>query len=359
MLDSAPLIVAHEMGCFARHGVKVTLTREAGWAGIRERLLHAEIDGAQMHASMAFAIHCGIGGVARTSLTGLVLHSSGSAITLSNELWELGVRDAPSLRQAMEARRGARKFVFAHDCALSPHHHILRHWLRSGGIDPERDLRLVVVPPPLLLHALLDGFIDGYCTGEPWSSLALATGKTWSPPACADQPGAQDAENVFLVLHKFAQQHPDEHLAMLTALIEACHHCDRPENRPAIIRLLARKEYLDVPASALANCLSESAGAGRPIRTPKDAGASERHNANAPTRERGRSIYKQIARNGLARNCPAFRRDATRRIFREDLYQQALANTLLPNPFPPTPIASLRRTGTTKLPSTHDVALRV
>ncbi len=356
-IDSAPLIVAHELGGFARQGVKISLSREAGWASLREKILHAELDGALAHASVAFAIHCGIGMVARSCVTGLVLNHSGSAITLSNELRDLGVRDARSLRGVIEAHRRARVFVFAHTFALSPQHEALRRWLRSGGIDPEHDVRLVVVPPPLMLHNLQDGFVDGFCASEPWSAMALATRQAWSPPDSASN-GPARPENVFLVLHEFAQRFPEEHLAMLAALIEACHYCEQIENRPAIVRLLAGRDYLDVPESALEKSLPAPSAASRSNRPAKDSAARHGRSAGAPSPERGRWVHKHIARNGLARDCTAFRRDVTRRLFREDLFRQAFTNThLAGHPAPADSNKSRRHDDAT--PANPALALRV
>jgi len=106
-IDCAILIAAQELGLFRKHGLDVRLSREVGWATIREKLLHEELDAAAAHASMLFSIYCGLGVVRRPYLTGMLLGFNGSAITLSNKLWDLGVRDAASLGRVVRERNAA------------------------------------------------------------------------------------------------------------------------------------------------------------------------------------------------------------------------------------------------------------
>ena len=109
-IDCAVLIAAQELGLFRKFGLTVRLRREVGWATIREKLLHEELDAAAAHASMLFSIYCGIGVVRRSCLTGLLLGFNGSAITLSKELWEMGVRDATTLAEVIREVEGQTHF---------------------------------------------------------------------------------------------------------------------------------------------------------------------------------------------------------------------------------------------------------
>ncbi len=175
-IDCAVLVAAQELGLFRRHGLDVRLSREVGWTTIREKLLHEELDAAVTHASMLFSIYCGIGVVRRSCLSGLLLGRNGSAITLATEFWERGVRDAASLGKVIHELQGRRHFTFGVVQELSSQNFNLRKWLRSGGIDPDRDVRVGVIPSALMHGMLRAGHLDGYCVAEPWNSAAALDG---------------------------------------------------------------------------------------------------------------------------------------------------------------------------------------
>ena len=332
MIDAAVLIVAKELNLFAKYGLKVKLSREVGWASVRERLLHEELDAAHAPASMALAIRCGIGVVARQVVTGFVMALNGSAITLSNELWELGVRDARSLA-AVVAREKTRTFTFGAVLELSTQHYNLRRWLKSGGIDPDRDVRLVMMPSPLMHRRMQRGDIDGYCVGEPWNSMLAINGEGWIAATSAELQPLQ-VEKVLLVTGRFAETH--EHLAMIAALIEAARFCQNPANRMELVRILAQPCYLDVPEAAIANSLRGPLFTGREMRSVPEMILFSGRGVNVPDRAKGRAVFKDIAALGVTAGNTAFRPDAIGRIFRQDLYQQALQLVNGPTSLKPT-----------------------
>jgi ABC-type nitrate/sulfonate/bicarbonate transport system substrate-binding protein len=322
MIDCAPLIVAQELGLFAKHGTSVRLTRELGWATIREKLLHQELDAAHAPASMAFAIHCGIGVVPRPCVAGMVMSLNGSAITLSHELRKLGVRNAVTLKQLIDRERDRRTFHFGAVLDLSTQNYNLRTWLKAGGIDPDVDVQITVVPPPLVHRALADRHLDGYCVAEPWNSLAVHEGTGWIVET-ASNVAPRHPEKVFLVLEKFAKDRSKEFRALLAALIEASIFCEQPANRKELIRILAQPCYLDVPARILENSLLGPLSTGYEERDASNFIIFHRDNASAPTRSQGWKVFNQIREAGRARACRRFRPDVISRIFREDLYQEA------------------------------------
>ena len=171
--DSAPLIIAKEVGLFSKYGLSVELSRELGWATIRDKIIFGELDAAHALAAMPVATTFGIGSIACETLTGLVLNLNGNAITLSNEMWNRGVRDLKALRHEVFQTRGSRTYTFGVVSPFSSHNFLLRQWLVSGGINPDRDVRIVIVPPPQMYINLKAGHLDGYCVGEPWNSVAV------------------------------------------------------------------------------------------------------------------------------------------------------------------------------------------
>ena len=325
MIDCAPLIAAKELGLFAKHGVDVTLRKEIGWATIREKLLHGELQAAHAPASMGFVIRCGISSLARPCVTGFVLSLNGSAITLSKELHERGARDSASLARLIAEDRQKRTYTFGAVLEYSTQNYNLRAWLRAGGIDPDRDVRIQIIPSPLIHEALIDGHIDGFCVAEPWNSVAVAADAGWIATSTADLAPLQP-EKVLLALEEFAEGERDTHCAILAALIEASIFCEATANRPELVRMLAQPEYVGVPESILARSLlapqAEGIAPGR-----GGAGFISYHDneASVPTRKKGRVIYDYVKAQPASRDCQSLKPDIIGRIFREDLYREAEA----------------------------------
>ena len=169
--------MAQQLGLFEKHGIEVVLTREVGWATIRDKIIYGELDAAHAPAGMLVAVTAGIGAVKTDCITGLVLNLHGNAITISQKLWQEGVRDGKTLYDLISHRRDRLTFgmVYPH----SSHAFMLRNWLRSMRIDPDRDIQLVVVPPAQVFANLRAGHLDGYCAGEPWNSLAVMSNAGW------------------------------------------------------------------------------------------------------------------------------------------------------------------------------------
>ncbi len=341
MIDCAVLIAANELGLFEKHGLDVTLSREVGWATIREKLLHDELHAVHAPASMGFVVRCGIGVVPRPCLTAFVLSLNGSAITLSKELWERGVRDAASLRAVIVADRGQRTYSFGAVLEFSTQNYNLRRWLRSGGIDPDRDVRIPIIPSPVIHRGLLDGYLDGYCVAEPWNSIAVEQGAGWIAATAAQIEAAQP-EKVLLVLEEFAEQRAEEHLAMVAALVEASIFCELPANRPALVRMLAHSRYLDVSESVLARSLIGPLEMGHARAEVDDFVTYHRSGANVPDRAKGRRVFNDVRAHPSAQDCRALRPDVIGRVFREDLYHRAVALTGPRESATPTPRPSAR-----------------
>jgi ABC-type nitrate/sulfonate/bicarbonate transport system substrate-binding protein len=330
------LIAAQELGLFRKHGLEVRLSREVGWTTIREKLLHEELDAAATHASMLFSIYCGIGVVRRSCLSGLLLGRNGSAITLATEFWNLGVRDAASLGKVIHEFKGRRNFTFGVVQELSSQNFNLRKWLRSGGIDPDNDVRVVVIPSALMHDMLRAGHLDGYCVAEPWNSAAAMDGTGWMITTTSEiEPN--HPEKVLLVLQEFAEKREEEHLRMIVALIEASQFCDVPENRPELARMLAQPGYFDLDKKLLMNTLVGPFEFGQGRRPVENFMIYDAFQAGAPTRATGKWVFDLVRNLGGNGSHPALRSDIIPKIFREDIFKKAakLAGAL--NGRPPTP----------------------
>lgn len=322
LADCAPLVMARELGLFAQHGIEVELHREVGWATIRDKILYGELEAAHAPAGLVIAGSCGLGSVRTDCLTGLVLNLHGDAITLSAELWTRGVRDGASLRE--EVGRRGEPLTFGVVSQYSSHNFLLRRWLRSHGIEPERDVRIVVVPPSQVASNLKAGHLDGYCVGEPYNSLAVLMKIGWcvaiSPELAPGHP-----EKVLMVRKDFAECSEREHLALIAVLVEACRFCDRPENRERITETLAQSHYVNVPICALqmSLCGTFDFGNGRVEKVP-DFHVFARGNANEPTLEKANWVIANLHSAGLLEDPAEVPAEHADRWFRADIHRQAL-----------------------------------
>ncbi|EEF60112.1 CmpA/NrtA family ABC transporter substrate-binding protein [Pedosphaera parvula] len=323
LTDCAPLAIARELGLFSKYNLEVHLRRELGWATIRDKIIHGELDAAHALAGMPFAATLGLGSVACECVTGLVLGLNGNAITLSRELWENGVRDAKSLREVMTRLRGRKVFTFGIPFPFSSHNFLLRHWLSSSGIDPQKDVQIVVVPPPQMFANLKAGNLDGYCVGEPWNSIAVQNRIGW----CADTSvglAPNHPEKVLMVRSRFAADRATEHLALIASLIEACTYCDQPENADHVINVLSRPEYLNIPAASLRRSITGPFDFGHG-RTEKVPGFQifHRDGANEPSAEKAGWVLKTMHQTGVIPNRSLIPSASIPKVFRSDIYQKA------------------------------------
>jgi len=297
LVDCAPLVAAQALGLFAAHGVSVELSWQLGWANVREGIHYRQFDCAHAIAGLVFAMRAGTGAASTPVFAPFVLNLHGNAITLSRGLRRSGVQDAAGLGKYVRSQSG-QALTFAAVSRYSTHYFLLRGWLAQGGLDPDKDVRLVILPPRLMPECLEAGLIDGFCSGEPWNSLAINAGTGWCPAVSSElAPG--HAEKVLLVHEQFAAESPDRLTRLLAALSEACRWCDGPQNRPQLARMLAETGHFPgcaVLEMSLAGPFPDGTGAER------DAGSFyifHREDANRPTAERGAWILNEMLRHGV------------------------------------------------------------
>ncbi len=265
LADAAPLFVARECGFFTGQGLNVELTVEASWAGLRDKLAAGMLDAAQLLAPMPLAAQLGVDRLGVPMETALTLSRNGNAITVSKALFEQLDAPAPepiatgaALKRVIDADRaaGRPRRTFAHVFPFSTHHYLLRDWLADAGIDPDRNVSLVVVPPPLVLKALRDGRIDGYCVGAPWGYAAEVEGIGRRLLATHTiRPGC--AEKVLGVTGDWVRQHGSEHLALVAALIEAGRWLEHPGHRAEAAQMLIDARLIQAPDACVRDALSD------------------------------------------------------------------------------------------------------
>lgn len=325
LVDCAPLIVAEAQGFFRSRGLRVRLRREAGWATIRDKVIYGELDAAPALAGMVLAATLGLGGRPPVPcLTALVLSLQGNAITLSRRLHDLGVTDGHQLRRHLAQRTSPEPLTLGTVFASSAHTWLLHRWLADHGMHPQRDVRIVVVPPPQMARSLRAGHIDGYCAGEPWNSLAVQSG-AGVVVATSAELARRHVEKVLMVRSAFAEFRAPEHEALVAALQQACQYCQAPGNRAEMTALLARPEVLGLPAAVVACSLQ-----GTFQRHPHSDSAEDNLIifAGGTTNEPDRAKYLEVCEQlRFIRVIDRSQEAATEGCFRPDLYEAAAGRT--------------------------------
>ncbi|MGB0537807.1 MAG: CmpA/NrtA family ABC transporter substrate-binding protein [Alloalcanivorax venustensis] len=334
LTDSLPLLAAAQLGFFRDQGLDVTLQEEVSWANIRDKVIVGQFDGAHMLAPMVMASTLGLGGLNKPLIAPYSLNLGGNGMTLSASLYrdlESTTHGRPgpaSLKQLIEQRKLEKlpPLVLAVVFPYSSHNLLLRYWLASAGIDPDRDVTTVVLPPSQMVDHLRLGHIHGFFAGEPWNAVATADGI-----GCCVATGRdiwQNAPNKVLgVTEDWARTNPDTLDALLRALYRAGAWLDG--NRAQAVSLLA--EYLPVDRRALAPALLGHTGY-----RPDTGDAPEpdllvfhRYLANFPWVSHGYWFLNQMARWGWLPGDQDLSAVAAA-CYRPDLYRRALADTPLP-----------------------------
>ncbi|WP_052389078.1 CmpA/NrtA family ABC transporter substrate-binding protein [Belnapia moabensis] len=341
LTDAAPLLAAQELGLFDAVGLRVTLSAEPSWAALRDKLAFGALDAAHLLGPMPIALAAGLTGVRAQVTIAAGLGANGNTITLSNALMqELGrtPRPLPAASFGALVRRrataGRPPLTLAVVFPFSSHNYLLRHWLAQGGLDPDRDLRLTVVPPPMVAQRLAEGEIDGFCAGEPWGShaaalgagrIALSTGDIWP----------NHPEKVLAFNTGYATRDPESATACTAAVIAAARWLDEPGNQAEAVAILRRRAFPKLASAEIAAAFQGTAE-GLPLAAPLRF-----HNATFPRREQAAWFLRQMRRWG---HIPAAVSDSTALApWRQEIWRAAAARLHEAEPpAPPPPPSSPR-----------------
>lgn len=342
LTDCAPLVVAQEKGLFKKHGFEeVKLVREPSWKAIAEGVATRRLDAAQMVAGMPLAMTLGMNppafsdtsGSSQTGVpivTALILSRNGNAITLNKSFYHQGVRTLADLKAAItETPQKSHVMGMVHNASM--HNLILRYWLASGGIDPDLDMTLTVIPPPQMVANLKAGNIDGYCVGEPWNSRAVYEKLGYVIATDLDiWPG--HPEKVLGMREDWVNQNPHTHIALVKALLEACEYCDDRRNREAILELICRPQYVgSAPEYTRPGFLGAyNRGTDEPPQLLPRFNQFHFDNTNCPGRVEGLWVLTQLARWGIT-PFPKNWIEILERVRRVDLFGEAARQLGMPD----------------------------
>ena len=335
LVDAAPLVAAVEHGFAAAEGLELKLVRQASWASLRDHLNLGHIDCAQALAPLPIAAALGIGQVRSRIVVPFVLSRGGNAITFSLKLADeirkanggTSPADAKSWARALAIalRQRAEPVTLAMVYPFSGHNFELRYWLATAGIHPDRDVRLIAIPPPLMVDSLRAGQVDCFCVGAPWNSIAASAG-IGEVVATKSEIFPHGIEKVLAMPERLLQ---DESAcaALLRALAAAARWCDAPANHETLAELLSRPQYLGTDAGQTVRALRGEVKGGT-ARPDPDYLYFSRLDANRPRREEALWLFAQMRRWGQVRGGKTIALRAPEAeaaaVFRPDVYARVL-----------------------------------
>ncbi|MEH2468801.1 ABC-type nitrate/sulfonate/bicarbonate transport system substrate-binding protein [Nitrobacteraceae bacterium AZCC 2161] len=337
LADAAALIVAVDKGFTSAEGLDVTLVREVSWSNVRDKLNIGLFDAAHLLAPVAIASSLGLGHVKVPIVASFNLGLNGNAITVSPLLHAALMAEvdgdpldpmvtALALARVVAARRkaGAEPLTFGMTFPFSTHNYQLRFWMAAGGVDPDEDVRLVVLPPPYMVNSLANGHVDAFCVGAPWNSVAVDLGVGHILHFVSDIL-ERAAEKVLAVREDWSEKNPEVLAALTRAHCAAAAFIENPDNRDEAARILAQPERIDVSPEVLLRTLD-----GR-LKISPDGTMREsrryllvgREGAGRPDPRQAAWLYAQMVRWGQSSISPEALKTAEA-VFRPDLYDAAL-----------------------------------
>jgi NitT/TauT family transport system ATP-binding protein len=335
LIDAAALIVAVDKGFAAEEGLEVNLVREVSWSNVRDKLNIGLFDAAHLLAPVAIASSLGIGHVKVPIAAPFNLGINGNAITVSPALHTaiMGEIDgdrydpmatARALSRVVAARRkrGVEPLTFAMTFPFSTHNYQLRFWMAVGGVDPDEDVRMVVLPPPFMADSLASGQVDAFCVGAPWNSIAVDRGVGHILHFVSDIL-VRAAEKVLAVRQNWSERNPDIVAALVRAAARGSAFVE--ENREETARILARPDRVGVDAELVRRTLDGYLKIS-PDGTMRQSGRYlivGREDAARPDPVQAAWLYAQMARWGQTSLSKEALRTAMA-AFRPDLYDAAL-----------------------------------
>jgi nitrate/nitrite transport system substrate-binding protein len=256
LTDASPLIIAKEKGFFAKHGLPdMEILKQASWGATRDNMaLGTKANGIDGGHILRPKTHLyATGKVMQNNqplptYTLLNLNEDCQSISISNEFRDLAIqKDASPLKAAFEKKKAAGKDVkVAMTFPGGTHDLWIRYWLAAGGIDPDKDVSTIVVPPPQMVANMKVGNMDAFCVGEPWNEqlvnqnigyTALTTGELWF----------RHPEKILGMRADWVDANPRATQAILMAVMEAQIWCEKMENKQELAEIIGRRQWMNVP----------------------------------------------------------------------------------------------------------------
>ncbi len=322
LTDCASIVMASVLGFDKKYGIKIVPSKEASWAGVRDKLVNGDIDMAHVLYGLVYGVHLGVSGPKKEMAVLMTLNHNGQAITLSKALALKGASDGAGLARLMRTEK--REYTFAHTLPTGTHAMWLYYWLASVGIHPLKEAKVITVPPPQMVANMRVGNMDGFCVGEPWGHRAIVDGigitATTTQALWPEHP-----EKVLGTTAEFAKQYPNTARAVMMAVLEASRWIDASlSNRLKMAETIADKAYVNTSVDAINQRIlgRYQNGLGKTWDDPQHMKFFNDGKVNFPYLSDGMWFLTQHKRWGLLKSHPDYLAVA-RQINRVDLYKDA------------------------------------
>jgi nitrate/nitrite transport system substrate-binding protein len=325
LTDCSPIVIAHEKGLFKKYGIDSVVTKGANWAAIRDSLSSGDIQATHMLIGMPIASTMGLAGSPKKPMIiPWLLNRNGQAITLKAE-WKGKVgADPKALKPYVdEAKKRGETLSFAMTFPPGTHAMWMRYYLASGGIHPDKDISLIVVPPAQMVANMKIGKMDGFCVGEPWNARAIID-KIGFTSVTTQDLWKDHPEKVCAFLGEFADKNPKTVKAVLKALHEASVWLDDLKNRPEQCELVSKATYINCDKDTILGRLQGhyDYGDGRKLEDKYYMTFSDR-NCNYPQPKYCKWFLSQFRRWGLVKTAPDYE-TISKQVMRTDIYEEAM-----------------------------------
>ena len=325
LTDCSPIVIAHEKGFFKKYGINSKVVKPANWAAVRDALVKGDIQGTHMLLGMPIASTIGFGGSSADPMViPWLLNRNGQAITLKNSLKGKVAADPKALKPYVdEAKAAGNPMTFAMTFPPGTHAMWMRYYLGAGGLNPDRDVKLITIPPPQMVANMKVGNMDGYCVGEPWNARAISDNVGYTS-VTTQEMWKDHPEKVCAFMAGFADKNPKTVKAILKGLHEASIWLDDLKNRPEQCEIVSRDAYIKCPKDLILGRLQGKLdyGDGRSIQDPNYMIFHER-NCNYPQPKFAKWFLSQYRRWGMVPSGTDYDGIAAK-VMRSDIYEEAM-----------------------------------
>ena len=334
LTDCASVVMASVLGIDKKYGVRIVPSKEASWAGVRDKLVNGELDFAHVLYGLIYGVHMGTSGPKKDMAVLMTLNNNGQAITLSKKLADKGAVDGAGLARLMASEK--REYTFAQTFPTGTHAMWLYYWMAANGINPMKDAKVITVPPPQMVANMRVGNMDGFCVGEPWGHRAIIDGI--GVTAITTQDIWKDhPEKVLGTTADFVKKNPNTARAVTAAILEAGKWIDASlGNKQKMAETIADKSYVNTSVDAINQRIlgRYQNGMGKTWDDPNYMKFCNDGAVNFPYLSDGMWFLTQHKRWGLIKDHPDYLAIA-RQINHVDVYKEAAAATKTPVPKDP------------------------
>jgi len=253
--DCAPFAIAWKKGFFRKYGLNVKLNREASWATSRDGIIFGRLDASPVVSGAVTNARVGAEGARHAPLcAAMTIHHHGNAMTMNKDMWDFGIRPWYEYNGNLEEfgrqfrayfdQLPPEKRVWAVVLSSSIYEYFVRYLSAAAGVDPLKEFRIIIVPPPQMVTNVRIGAMQAYMVAEPWNTRAiqgnLGVGFTF---AQGKEIWLGHPDRLLGVMESFINNYPKTYRSLVKAMIEACRYCGDPQNREEVAKLITDRSF--------------------------------------------------------------------------------------------------------------------